>query len=245
MLRIPLSIIAASVIGLTTAQASTVTFIGQDDGSAVGGVRPNSQAAFVNFTTAANSYGTVDQFNFENAPVGFNGGTIGLHNGEGSITLNAPDLGLGVSGISNTTFGNLYGFNATPLGGTNWLGFPEGSATVNLTSTTHSFGMFLTGLQGPAFNSSVTISVGDADGTVFNIVENTNGGAQFFGFTDTQGFTSLTITNVSNDDWGVDGISANIGAVPEASTWAMMILGFAGVGFMTYRRKSKQALMAA
>jgi hypothetical protein len=38
--------------------------------------------------------------------------------------------------------------------------------------------------------------------------------------------------------------SANVGdtpisAVPEPSTWAMMILGFAGVGFMTYRRKNK------
>jgi hypothetical protein len=26
-------------------------------------------------------------------------------------------------------------------------------------------------------------------------------------------------------------------AVPEPSTWAMMILGFAGIGFVTYRRK--------
>ena len=34
-------------------------------------------------------------------------------------------------------------------------------------------------------------------------------------------------------------------AVPEPSTWAMMVLGFAGVGFMAYRRKSKPALMAA
>jgi hypothetical protein len=34
-------------------------------------------------------------------------------------------------------------------------------------------------------------------------------------------------------------------AVPEPSTWAMMILGFAGVSFMAYRRKSKPALMAA
>jgi len=36
-----------------------------------------------------------------------------------------------------------------------------------------------------------------------------------------------------------------IGGVPEPSTWAMMILGFAGIGFMAYRRKSKPALMAA
>ena len=34
-------------------------------------------------------------------------------------------------------------------------------------------------------------------------------------------------------------------AVPEPSTWAMLILGFAGVGFMAYRRKIKPALMAA
>jgi uncharacterized membrane protein len=36
-----------------------------------------------------------------------------------------------------------------------------------------------------------------------------------------------------------------VGDVPEPSTWAMMLLGFAGVGFMAYRRKSKPALMAA
>jgi hypothetical protein len=37
-------------------------------------------------------------------------------------------------------------------------------------------------------------------------------------------------------------------AVPEPSTWAMMILGFAGVGFMAYRRSRKDnglALAAA
>jgi hypothetical protein len=34
-------------------------------------------------------------------------------------------------------------------------------------------------------------------------------------------------------------------AVPEASTWAMMILGFAGIGFMVYRRKAKPVSMAA
>ena len=32
---------------------------------------------------------------------------------------------------------------------------------------------------------------------------------------------------------------------PEPSTWAMMLLGFIGLGFMAYRRKSKPALTAA
>lgn len=34
-------------------------------------------------------------------------------------------------------------------------------------------------------------------------------------------------------------------AVPEASTWAMMMFGFAGVGFMAYRRRNQTALNAA
>jgi hypothetical protein len=36
-----------------------------------------------------------------------------------------------------------------------------------------------------------------------------------------------------------------VAAVPEPSTWAMMILGFCGLGFMAYRRKDKLALSAA
>lgn len=33
-------------------------------------------------------------------------------------------------------------------------------------------------------------------------------------------------------------------AVPEPSTWAMMILGFAGVGFLAYRRRDQSAAVA-
>ena len=46
-------------------------------------------------------------------------------------------------------------------------------------------------------------------------------------------------------DGGPESFSAIAGSVPEASTWAMMLLGFAGLSFMSYRRKSKQALVAA
>jgi hypothetical protein len=49
-------------------------------------------------------------------------------------------------------------------------------------------------------------------------------------------------TNTFLPEASVVGIS---GAVPEPTTWAMMILGFAGIGFLAYRRKSKPALMAA
>jgi hypothetical protein len=38
---------------------------------------------------------------------------------------------------------------------------------------------------------------------------------------------------------------ASVASVPELSTWAMMLLGFAGIGLMAYRRKSKSVFMAA
>ena len=46
-----------------------------------------------------------------------------------------------------------------------------------------------------------------------------------------RGVTSQYFDNVSLD--------VVTPAVPEASTWAMMILGFAGVGFMAYRRRGQ------
>jgi hypothetical protein len=43
----------------------------------------------------------------------------------------------------------------------------------------------------------------------------------------------------------IDNLSFGVSAVPEPSTWAMMILGFAGIGFIAYRRKNAMALNAA
>jgi hypothetical protein len=40
-------------------------------------------------------------------------------------------------------------------------------------------------------------------------------------------------------------LEATISSVPEPSTWAMMILGFMGVGFLAYRRKNQPAFRIA
>ena len=39
--------------------------------------------------------------------------------------------------------------------------------------------------------------------------------------------------------------TVNVSSVPEPATWAMMILGFMGVGFMAYRRKTRSAFRIA
>jgi len=51
----------------------------------------------------------------------------------------------------------------------------------------------------------------------------------------------LTTTGESPDFFNL----ALTTGVPEPSTWAMMILGFAGIGFMAYRRKGRSAFRLA
>ena len=90
-----------------------------------------------------------------------------------------------------------------------------------------------------------------------------NGGQETFSFaslplnigsnTLTFTYTSLAQPNhagfqgLGDEGWGLEPVNvvSALSAVPEPSTWAMMILGFAGVGFMAFRRKSKPALLAA
>jgi hypothetical protein len=53
------------------------------------------------------------------------------------------------------------------------------------------------------------------------------------------------VYNTSNSPTNHDNlVSATISAVPEPSTWAMMILGFVGVGFVAYRRRGQAAALA-
>jgi hypothetical protein len=65
------------------------------------------------------------------------------------------------------------------------------------------------------------------------------------------GFIDLSSVTVTTTSPGYTGYAAldNVNfteftaAVPEPSTWAMMILGFAGVGLMTYRRRNNTAML--
>jgi hypothetical protein len=64
-----------------------------------------------------------------------------------------------------------------------------------------------------------------ADGT---LVDNPN---QFFVF----GFTDADLAKFGVDEFDPQ----DVAAIPEPSTWAMMVLGFLGLGFITVRRKSE------
>jgi hypothetical protein len=234
---LPAIVASALALAAGASQAGITTFSGQDDGAPTTGPFTNSDAAQTSFLGAATSFGPVHTETFEEQSVGFS--TVYSITGA-TITLNAPDDGPSFSGISNTTNGNLYGFNTTP-GDANWLGFTGGSATFDFAKPTNSFGFFTTGIQ-TVFTSALTVSFNDGASESLSLPINVNGGASYFGFTDSTPVSSITITNISDDAWGIDDVSFN-SSVPEPGAWALMCIGVGLFGAAMRRARSRSVTL--
>jgi PEP-CTERM motif len=94
--------------------------------------------------------------------------------------------------------------------------------------------------------STTTGTLLGAAGTWQNlsIADNSGAGEWAIALTNPLAFTGLVFHPGNGGTSGSKGDFAFVdmtytSAVPEPSTWAMLILGFAGVGFMAYRRKSQ------
>jgi len=235
-LRIALAAVAFAV-SAGIAQASTITFSGQDDGASTGGPFPISSAAQAAFLASAATHGPTSTITFEGLATGFYS-PVAAAPGV-SVAISAPNFGVGFSGINNTTLGNLFGFNTTS-GGSQWLGVPGGSATFAFSTSTNSFGVWLTGLQ-TVFSSPTSMAVMFNDGssqTLFAPI-NVNGGAQFFGFTSTVALSSVTLQNLTSDAWGIDDVTYNGGGarVPEPASMVLVGTGLLGL-VRRYGRRS-------
>jgi hypothetical protein len=76
--------------------------------------------------------------------------------------------------------------------------------------------------------------LGDTDSLFSNTLGNISTTGAFFSGTTADPTFKLGTYGSTGDSLTITDITA---AVPEPSTWAMMILGFCSIGFMAYRRK--------
>ena len=109
---------------------------------------------------------------------------------------------------------NPVGFSANLSGNLNWL--HGGTLQIDFGAPQH-----------------LTYTGGSFDLAINDITLTTN-----FRFHADADFLTGTISNVAASG------NAQTPAVPEPSTWAMMILGFAGVGIIAYRRRQQAQVLA-
>lgn len=206
------------------AHAALVTYVGADDSVSSLAQMTNSVAASNAFDAAVPGATLVD---FESGvPAG--------------LTISA-------GGVTNFSSGSVYGFNTTS-GGAYYLSLFGGSTTFSFTNAIDSFGFYITGLQTEVvINQNLTFSDGSTQ-TIFT-PSSQNGGGAFIGFTDFgKSITSVTYTaqgGCCGDIVGIDDVRFNAaagGGAPEPATWAMMLIGFGGLGAMA--RKARRVLAA-
>jgi PEP-CTERM motif len=124
-------------------------------------------------------------------------------------------VGLNLSVTNGTTFGIAAG--STPTATTssgNEDGFGSFNFVANIGSTQTPSGSFEIVLTGGTFS-----------------------GAFPYLFANSKGETFVSAMGISGT--GNTGFVGGVAPVPEPSTWAMLIIGFAGIGFLAYRRKSQ------
>jgi hypothetical protein len=228
-----------------------------------------AQAGTINVTSAlgpfsagaTNTNGDIT-FDTVSTPNNFSGTSINY----GSVPLSSTSFGgvtfSGTGIIANNAVNTSAGISATPAGDTtNYLSILGGaSETLTFAGAHTSFGLYWGSID--AYNQIEFFSKGslvasylgstlDALPPVGSNGDQTSLSTNAYIMFSGPGLSFDTVELLSSQNaFESDNIFAGdrtslTSPVPEPSTWAMMVLGFAGVGFAAYRRKSRLALMAA
>jgi hypothetical protein len=160
------------------------------------------------------------------------GGTVDLtglsFHAEGSVESGMiPSFG----GINAGSFGSTDFYQ----GATGPASFGPGGLSFASSSSGDAFGVDALGFTVP----TIIVPAGYASGTALSGSETYDG----------QTFASLGLTpGTYAYDWGsgptADSLTVKIGSIPEPATWAMMLLGFAPLGFAGFRATRKSAARA-
>jgi PEP-CTERM motif len=182
--------------------------------------------------------GPMDPTYFASEPAGANGFTI-----DGITWTN-------IGGVAETAKGSTFGVSAAPLGmgtstttGTTYMSVHGGGTEMASFATPQtSFSFYWGSIDGGATNKlSITIdayTLTGADlvalGAVADGSQTSPASNQLVTITGLGEFSTITFhSNLNSFEFSLPT------SVPEPSTWAMMALGFAGLGYAAFRRNSK------
>lgn len=160
-----------------------------------------------------------------------------------AITFDDPD-GLGVltggTGLMTLDLANFPGPFVLNPGSSQFISL---TATINgetyVANASHIFNNIETGTAGQFYNLGVKTQAGLTPGTHY---------FEMFGAQSYAGYHIFTVNGpnlINSGSWSIGEGVLQVAAVPEPSTWAMMLLGFAGIAFIARQRRSKRSIRPA
>lgn len=162
---------------------------------------------------------------------GGNGGTFSFS----YTTANGPDFT-----HSWTASGIQDGHNVLKFGGTGAQGFGGGGSNLLDIGGIFTVEVFIQGKWTPGTGTHEVYLTNIANG--YNVVSN----FEYNSALDATIFSASTGSyDGTNPSIAFNLVGDPVAAVPEPSTWAMMIVGFLGIGALTYRRNAKPHVMPA
>lgn len=155
----------------------------------------------------------------------------------------SPGTGFGIVTIDDTAFTmRVQVFFSGLIGNTTAAHIhccaPVGS-NAGVASQTPSFGGFPLGVTSGAYDQTFDMTLASSFNPAFVTAQGGSLGSAFVALTNGMA-AGNTYLNIHSSFAGGGEIRGQLGAVPEPSTWAMLILGF-GVAGMTLRRSRKTA----
>jgi PEP-CTERM motif len=166
--------------------------------------------------TGGDAVGAFANLYFDLNPTVGDGSDLGFEMGSGGVTAFIPGKN-GQAGFSTTVDPTLYTFSSATAGGLTTLDFSLANS------------LFTAPIAGLSY-------YGPADGSPVQTFENV---------VTLRLSQSLSYSVAGGDSYGdsrLGSVTVGTGAVPEPATWAMMLIGFAGLGAVARRRR---ALIAA
>ena len=230
----------AAIFGFAagSVQAAPVTFFGEDL-NPTGSVpipTPNSNAARNSFFTNLTGVGTETFEEF--TP------------GETNLSVAFPGSGVTAS-LSGGVVQNFTSAGRFAISTPNYYNTDTSSFSINFSGPVAAFGFYGTDIGD--FGGVLSLTLTDIHGNTSSLVvpaaegssgsQPENGSALYFGFYDLgDQYTSIAFNNSNtSDQFGFDNFSVGslqqvTPTIPEPSTWAMVALGFAGLGLAGHLR---------
>jgi hypothetical protein len=231
--RLFLSLLAATTLSISAANASTIIFGLQEAGFNGGNIQVEGSPS----STGSNSI----------TAVSFGTWTVNTVTAEDVTVLGLPSiLNTNAQDVSTSAAGTLKVY-VTDVGLTVPLDSVDFKTDFAVNDLAHIAGATLTSYFSQSNLPFATTT--QIDTQFFTAIGSATGtGETVPGVTAPYSITEVyTLTHLAGHD-GNDNVTIDlngVGTIPEASTWAMMFAGLAGLGFAGYRKARKGAAFAA